>query len=121
MERKPAQTIGREVDNGGKRSPRSIRFSDREWERIETVAVQQGISAGELVRAGAIAAAADGLLLTGSDAPLAAQIERIFRYTHILATEMRGRMLMDGRDEELEELIRSARELQGELREGSVD
>ena len=44
----------------------------------------------------------------------------MFRYVHILATEMRGRMLAEGRDEELEELIRSARALQDDLRERSV-
>ena len=121
MERKPAATAGQKVDGSGKRSPRSIRFSDREWDRIETVAVQRGIAAGELVRAAAIAATADGPALSGSSAQLVAQIEQIFRYTHILATEMRGRMLTEGRDAEMEELIRSARALQGELRKRPAD
>ena len=121
MKRKPAATAGRETDENRKRSPRSIRFSDREWDRIETVAAQRGIPAGELVRAAAIAATADGPALAGSSDQLVAQIEQIFRYTHILATEMRGRMLTEGRDAELEELIRSAYALQGELRKRPAD
>ncbi len=120
MERRPAQITSQEVGKGWKRSPRSIRFSDREWDRIETVAARRGITAGELVRAGAIAAAAEGPTFARSDAQLVAQVEQIFRYIHILATEMRNRMLAEGRDEELEELIRSARELQEEMRKRSV-
>ena len=121
MERKPAAAAGQEADENRKRSPRSIRFSDREWDRIETVAAQRGIATGELVRAAAIAATADGPALTGSSDQLVAQIERSFRYTHILTTEMRGRMLTEGRDAEMEELIRSARDLQGKLRKRSAD
>lgn len=121
MERKPVATAGQKVDGSGKRSPRSIRFSDCDWDRIEIVAAQRGITAGELVRAAAIAATADGLALSGSSAQLVAQIEQILRYTHILATEMRGRMLTEGRDAELEELIRSAHALQGELRKRPAD
>lgn len=121
MERSPAQITGREVDEGGKRSPRSIRFSDREWIRIETAAARRGITTGELVRAAAIAAAAEGPALTGSGSYLVAQIDQIFRYMHILATELRNRMHAAGRTEEMEELIRSARELQDDLRQRSLD
>ena len=34
----------------GKRPPRSIRFYDSEWERIETFAEQRGLTATEFVR-----------------------------------------------------------------------
>ena len=121
MERKPAATAGQQANENRKRSPRSIRFSDCEWDRIEIVAARRGITAGELVRAAAIAATADGPALSGSSAQLVAQIEQILRYTHILATEMRGRMLTEGRGEEMEELIRSARALQDELRKRPAD
>ena len=120
MERQPAQTTEQGVDRGGKRSPRSIRFSDREWDRIETVAALRGITTGELVRVAALSATAEGPALTNSGAQLVAQIEQIFRYVHVLATELRNRMLAEGRDEELEELIRSARALQDDLRKRSV-
>ncbi|MCY3856581.1 MAG: hypothetical protein OXF78_09830, partial [Rhodospirillales bacterium] len=65
---------------------------------------------------GAIAASAKGPALTGSGAQLVAQIKQIFRYTYILATEIRGRMLAGGHDEEMEALLRSARALLGEPR-----
>ena len=121
MKRKPAATAAREVGMGGKRSPRSIRFSEREWIWIETAAARRGISAGELVRAAAIAAAAEGPASTGSGSHLVAQIDQIFRYMHILATELRNRMLAEGRNEEMEELIRSARRLQDDLRQRPLD
>ena len=53
--------------------------------------------------------------MDGSDGGLARQIERIFRYTHILATAVRNEMIGNGRGEELEELIRSPRALPAEL------
>lgn len=121
MEPKPAPTAAQKVGISGKRSPRSIRFSDREWIGIETAAAQRGITAGELVRAAAIAAAAEGPVSTGSGSHLVAQIDPIFRYMHILATELRNRMLAEGRDEEMEDLVRSARALQDDLRQRPLD
>ena len=115
---------GRPIDEDGnweKQTPRTIRFYDRDWARIETYAVMRGMTAAELVRAAAIAAVGDRPALDGSDGQLTVQIERIFRYVHILATAMRNEMLKNGRGEELEELVRSARELQGELKTGRPD
>ena len=43
------------------------------------------------------------------------------RYVHILATEVRDRMQEEGRAEQLEALIRSARELQPELQKRPAD
>ncbi len=101
--------------NGEKRMPRSIRFSDREWARLETFAIMRGITAGELVRAAVLAAVGDGADAGEAGRPMAPLIERTFRYVHVLATAMRARMLEEGRAEELEELVREARELQREL------
>ena len=112
---------GRPVDGNGnreKQTPRTIRFYDRDWARIETFAVMRGMSAAELVRAAAIAAVGDRPALGDSDGHLAAQVDRIFRYVHVLATAMRYEMLKNGRSEELDELVREARELQAELKKG---
>ena len=112
---------GRPVDGDGnweKQTPRTIRFYDRDWARIETHAVMRGMTAAELVRAATIAVVGEGSAVSGSDGQVIAQIERIFRYVHVLATAMRNEMLKDGRDEELEELVREARELQAELKKG---
>ena len=46
--------------------------------------------------------------VAGSMAPL---IERMFRYTWFLATEKRGEMLREGREDELDKLIAEARRL----------
>ncbi len=115
---------GRPVDSDGnreKQTPRTIRFHDRDWARIETHAVMQGITAAELVRTAAIAAVGDRPALADSDGHLIAQVEQIFRYVHVLATAKRNEMLKNGRDEELEELIRSAQALQGELKKRRPD
>ena len=50
MERRAAQGAGAERDRGGPRLPRTIRFTERDWERIETFAVMRGMTAAELVR-----------------------------------------------------------------------
>ena len=121
MSRKPA---GRPVDDDGnreKQTPRTIRFYDRDWARIETVAVMRGMTAAELVRSAAIAAVGDRPAVGGAEGELTAQIDRIFRYVHIMATAMRNDMLRNGRGEELQELVRSARELQDELKTGRSD
>ena len=110
---------GRPVDKDGnweKQTPRTIRFYDRDWVRIETVAVMRGMTAAELVRAASIAAVGDGPALAGSDDRTTAQFDQMFRYVHILATALRNEMIRNGRGEELEELVRSARELQDELK-----
>ena len=118
------KTAGRPVGSDGnreKQTPRTIRFYDRDWARIETHAVMQGITAAELVRAAAIAAVGDRPALAASDGPLVAQVDQIFRYVHIMATAKRSEMLTDGRGEELEALIRSAHALQADLKKGRQD
>ena len=116
--------VVRPVDDDGnmeKQTPRTIRFYDRDWARIETIAVMRGMTAAELVRSAAIAAVGDRPALGGSQNELTAQIEQIFRYVHIIATAMRNDMLKNGRGEELEKLVRSARALQGELKKRPSD
>ena len=119
------RTRQQEVPDGGteaeKRLPRSVRFSDREWARLETVAVMRGMTAGELVRAAVLGAVGEPSTATDPGRTLAPLIEQTFRYVHILATATRNRMLEEGRAGDLEELIRSARELQRELQKGPVD
>jgi len=104
-----------------KRLPRSIRFSDREWTRLETVAVMRGMTAGELVRAAVLGAVGEPSGTADPGRTLAPLIEQTFRYVHILATATRNRMQEEGRTEELKGLIRSARELQRELQKGPTD
>ncbi|MCY3597764.1 MAG: hypothetical protein OXG71_10080 [Rhodospirillales bacterium] len=121
MEQKPARPAGTAGNRGGQRLPRTIRFTDHDWDRIETFAVMRGMTAPELVRTAAIAAVGAGPAVAGADDWQARQVGRIFRYTHILATALRNEMIGNGRGEELEELVRSARALHDELRDGPSD
>ena len=104
-----------------KRSPRSIRFYDPEWERIEAFAEDRGLAAAEFVRFAALAAIGEGSAATGIEDRLTPLIERTFRYAYMVATNMRDEMLAAGRDEELETLIGEARALQDELLETAPD
>jgi len=100
-----------------KRSPRSIRFHDPEWERIEAFAETRGLAAAEFVRFAALAAIGEGAPGSGAPRRLNPLMERTFRYAYMMATKMRAEMLAEGRGEELEALIAAARELQDELLE----
>ena len=95
------------------RTAHSIRFLDTEWDRIKAFAEDRGLAPPEFVRFAALAAIEDG---AGSPAGrLAPLIEVTFRATYMLASRMRDEMLNAGRGEELDVLIRAARELQDEL------
>ena len=95
------------------RTAHSIRFLDTEWDRIKAFAEGRGLAPPEFVRFAALAAIEDS---AGDPAGrLAPLIERTFRATYMLASRMRDEMLDAGRGEELDALIRAARELQDEL------
>lgn len=97
---------------GDARRPHSIRFSDSEWTLIEDAALRHGISAGEIVRTGALATAGERLA-----APLPATvspghltlIEATFRTVYVLATLRREELLGTDREGELDEIVASAR------------
>ena len=99
------------------RQPRSIRFSDSEWTLIERAAARHGISAGKLVRSGAVAAAQDRL---GEPPPAtlsaghAALIEAIYRSVYVMVTLKREELLDGERDEELDDLVAAARRTMAE-------
>jgi len=95
-----------------KRSRRTIRFFEPEWERVEAFAKARGLPAAEFVRFATLAAIADG---GNSVARLAPIIESTFRGTYILATRMRDEMFEAGEREELDALISRAREVQDRL------
>ncbi|MXW90377.1 MAG: hypothetical protein F4114_03030 [Rhodospirillaceae bacterium] len=101
------------------RRARSIRFSDSEWEAVENAAKARGMNAAVFARHATLGVAS-GRYATGEGAfptQYANLIERIFRSTHILVTLKRREMVRDGRAEELDELVRSTRELQKSVQE----
>ena len=104
-----------------KRTPRSIRFYDPEWERIEAFAEKRGLAAAEFVRFAALGAIEGGAAADENGDRLAPLVERTFRYTYMMATKMREEMSAAGRGEEMEALIRAARGLQDELLGGASE
>ncbi|MXW91517.1 MAG: hypothetical protein F4114_15790 [Rhodospirillaceae bacterium] len=95
-----------------KRTPRSIRFREAEWERIEDCAEKHSMAAAEFVRFAALSAVEGGCEACKRLAPL---VETTFRATHIMVTKMRTDMLAEGRAEELDELVAGARAQQDRL------
>ena len=99
------------------RIPRSIRFSDSEWATVEEASRGCGMTAAELVRHAAMSLA-EGRLATDSATPapgIAAQIERIYRGVYLLSTLKRDEMLREGQKEELDRVMKDARESQAAL------
>ena len=113
-----SETRAAEPAGTGKRRPRSIRFHDAEWERIEACADRHSMAAAGFVRFAALSAVEDGPDTAVRLAPL---IETTFRAAHILMTKMRTDMLDEGREEELDELVAGARAQQDRLLGGDPD
>ena len=93
------------------RRPRSIRFSDSEWNLIDQAALRHGIPAGELVREGALALAEDRL----GESPQAtltsghlALIEATYRASFVTSTLDRDRLLDAGRQKDVDALVDAA-------------
>ena len=95
-----------------RRAPRSIRFHDSEWERIEACAEKRSLAAAEFVRFAALSAVEGGCETCKRLAPL---VETTFRAAHIMVTKMRTDMLDEGRGDELDELVAGARAQQDRL------
>ena len=117
-ERKHPETRSRASANpDNARRPHSIRFSDSEWSLIARAAARHGLSAGELVRSGALAVAEDRL---GEPSPTTispghiALIEATYRAVYVLATLNRERLLDAGRENELDDLVAAAHDAMAE-------
>lgn len=100
---------------GDARRSRTIRFSDREWELVENAAAERGIPAAEYVRTATLDAS-EGRVAALS-AEIGETIRRIYRHTYIVSTIKRDEMVREGRDDEMEVAMGSARESQALLQE----
>ena len=108
-----------EVDKSGDaRKTRGIRFSESEWEEVKKAAATHEMPAAEFVRERvlALARSPERAQPGRGAASMAPLIERMFRYTWFLATEKRGEMLREGRQDELDALVAEARAFQETLR-----
>lgn len=115
----PLSTRTPSPGRSGPRRTCGLRFSDSEWEEIGAAAEGDGKTVSKFVR-DRLLAIARGNAATGSAeslASLAPLIERTFRYTWFLATSKRDEMSREGRHDEIDELVRKARELQDRLQE----
>ena len=109
--------------SGDVRKTRGIRFSESEWEEVKRAAQDHEMPAAEFVRERILALArtsesVEAGAVAGSMTPL---IERMFRYTWFLATERRGEMIREGREDEVDKLIEEARAFQQSLRRDAAD
>ena len=101
-----------EAGKAERRTPRSIRFREAEWERIEACAEKRSMAAAEFVRFAALSAVEGGCEACKRLTPL---VETTFRATHIMVTKMRTDMLGEDREDELDELVAGARARQDRL------
>ena len=107
-----------------KRHSHSIRFSDSEWCLVEQAASRHGISAGEFVRSGALAAAEgtppgspEGNLSAGH----AALIEAIYRAVYLLATINREQLIEAGRRGDIDRIVAEARDAMAQVMNETQD
>ena len=99
------------------RAPRTIRFSDAEWEKVEQAAREIGISPATFARNAALRAAADSKVDPAGALPpeFLELVKRIYRSTYILSTLKRDELIREGRREELDRTVQAAREAQALL------
>ena len=121
MDAKDRATVPAATGTAEGTTPRTFRFPDSEWARVEACAEARGLSAAEFVRFAVRAAVDAGPAATGAADRLAPLIERTFRYSYMMATKMRDDMAAAGRSDEMEALVRTARALQDELTGASGD
>ena len=104
-------------DRRARRTKRSIRFSDPEWRQVETAAAERGITPSDYVRSTVLGTAAGAL--PGASGGLSPAMEELFKLTHrgvyILSTLKRDELAREGRDGEMDEVVRAARKAQDEL------
>ena len=105
------------------RKARGIRFSESEWEEVKRAAAAHEMPAAEFVRERilALARASESVEAGAVARSMTPLIERMFRYTWFLATEKRGEMLREGREDELDKLVAEARAFQKSLRRDAAD
>ena len=119
----PAAANGDEHQARVARRNRGIRFSDSEWEEVKQAAQTLGITPAEFVRERILGLirhdpGAASAVIPASLAPL---VERTFRYAWILATIKRDEMIAEGRTEEIDRMVKEARELQNTLQRSTSE
>ena len=107
----------------GTRSPRTIRFTDAEWAKVQRAAAAANISTATFAR-NAVLHAADKLTAgSGGALPpgILELVKRTYRSAYILSTLKRDEMVREGRQEELELTVQAARDAQAQVLGDSSD
>ena len=104
-----------------RRSPHSIRFSGAEWQLIEKAADDIDISSATFTRNAALRAARHREDMASDALPSGVMelIKRTYLSTYIISTLKRDELIREGRREELDRIIKTARETQAFILEDS--
>ncbi len=104
------------------RTPRSIRFSDAEWEQVERAAEETDTSPATFTRNAALAVAAGRNAAVSGALPsgIVELIKRIYLSTYILSTLKRDEMIDEGRRDQLDRTINAGREAQAFILDDTV-
>ena len=101
----------------GNRSPRTIRFTDAEWAKVQRAAAVANISPATFARNAVLNAlvepteASDGALPPG----MLELVKRTYRSAYILSTLKRDDMIREGRQEQLERTVQAARDAEAHV------
>ena len=114
---KPRSKTQADEKSTGTRSPRTVRFTDAEWARVQRAAAAANISTATFARNAVLNAvvesteASDGALPPG----MLELIKRTYRSAYILSTLKRDDMIREGRQEQLERTAQAARDAEAQV------
>ena len=109
-----AQIDGKSAD---RRTPRTIRFTDSEWSNVSQAAAAANISTATFARNAILNAIAEPAAASGSALPpgILELVKRTYRSAYILSTLKRDDMIREGRQEQLENTVRAARDAEAQV------
>ena len=112
--RSRAQVDARSADS---RTPRTIRFTDSEWAKVSRAAAAANISTATFARNAVLNAIAEPAAASGSALPpgILELVKRTYRSAYILSTLKRDDMIREGRQEQLEQTVRAARDAEAQV------
>ena len=96
------------------RKSRTVRFSDSEWKQVETAAKERAMPAAQFVRRAALRLSGTDPTPDSANLPpeIVALIESTYRYAYIAATLKRDELIREQRGDEVNAVVRAARESQ---------
>ena len=124
IDQKPTgDDAGPEEKQSHARTSRTIRFSDPEWERVEIAARRRGATAAEFIRNAALALAGEETSVDSGpiSSGIPAMIERIYRGVYLLSTLKRDELVREGRKDDLDRIMKDARESQDSIVENASE